>query len=335
MGEQDDGQDQDQSTARDAQNGWLQGLGVPASLFQSPSDDSGGDAATGVAPVSAGANGSDPDSSAQNLAATSLNLTPPQLTVPGPQAPNPAGDPPQLKLGLTPDEVAACDNYLAAHRFAAVLSAGGTPGNPGDYQPSLDGNPASIADVVQALLPLTAAGSANAPPADQAQVLIAQATAALFDLVKQRLNQAIVAPAVPSLTPAQPAPQADPNSPMYRQGYHEGAAGQAGQCKADATADETRDYEQGFSDGKAERDNFVNRVQNGLRDANKAAQASGKPPDQAWKQWRDAVKKWCDDHHVDTGPMLDSLQDLFNLPDDGTKLPPSQHGSSDPPTQDD
>jgi hypothetical protein len=37
--------------------------------------------------------------------------------------------------------------------------------------------------------------------------------------------------------------------------------------------------------------------------------------DQNWKKWRDAVKKWCEDNHVDPDPIMDTLKDILRLPD--------------------
>jgi hypothetical protein len=63
----------------------------------------------------------------------------------------------KLQFNLSPDERAACDKYLDDH-LGAVLKPDGSASRADGYQPTLDGKPVLIADVVVALLPLTLAG---------------------------------------------------------------------------------------------------------------------------------------------------------------------------------
>ena len=97
----------------------------------------------------------------------------------------PLSDAPQLHFKLSASELAACNQYLAAH-FDALLSAGSSPVKPDSYQPGLDGKPVKTVDVIRALMPLTLAGSQSKDGKDQ---MFRDTVSQLDDLVEQRFTQ--------------------------------------------------------------------------------------------------------------------------------------------------
>jgi hypothetical protein len=42
--------------------------------------------------------------------------------------------------------------------------------------------------------------------------------------------------------------------------------------------------------------------------------------EEGWKKWRDAVKEWCEQNHIDPKPILDTFKDIV-IPDDGKTGP--------------
>ena len=59
-----------------------------------------------------------------------------------------------------------------------------------------------------------------------------------------------------------------------------------------------------------------------------------------WKKWQKAVKDWCEDHHVDLGPIMDMAKDKLNQkktddPNDDLVQPDHKENKGDPPKYDD
>ncbi len=97
-----------------------------------------------------------------------------------------AGAAPQLSLGLAGDEPDKCARFLDAH-FDAALKQGGSPGRLDDYFPMLDKKPATIPDIVKALMPLTTAGFSVLHGGQASGPLHEGTQAQLTKLVQERL----------------------------------------------------------------------------------------------------------------------------------------------------
>jgi hypothetical protein len=254
------------------------------------------------------------------LSATDL-AGPPAIS-PGSAPSQAAPAAPRLAL-LGPDDKAKCTAYLDAHLGAGLLD--GRPGTDStDYQPTLDGKPATLDNVVDAILPLTLfGGPSNDPTLEPGRT---ETRAELTDLARGRYD-AIVARKVAD---AAKAPTAPDQPKVLR-------------LPPNLTTPSKLNDVEGWNKWKSDMDDWWKRYATVPPNPGREHvdlpdwlyKPLQKPPTKPeWKQWADAADDFFKKYHIDPKPFVDTLKDLLKLPDDGDDSPLKPHKTPDDPTPD-